>query len=171
MGRPFRSSAGFGKHMEYWVAGLMIKEGLDVYMSLVDDKGIDMVVRREDGMFVEVQVKARSEKVVIGDTALFAGIVHEERDNYYFVFYSERLDKFWIMTSEEFVKESVRNKMGRNKGKRSIWFNGKRRNKATGKYEEHCVEKIKKSAENESLKEDEYLGYLLDFWKRRKLKP
>ena len=144
MGRPFRSSAGFGRRMEYWVAGLMIKEGLDVYMPLVDDNGIDMVVRREDGTFVEVQVKARSENVVIGDAALFAGIAHEERDNYYFVFYSERLDKFWIMTSEEFVEESVRNKTGKNKGKRSIWFNGKRRNKKTGEYEEHCKPRFEK---------------------------
>lgn len=58
----------------YWVAGLMIKEGLDVYMPLVDDKGIDMVVRREDGTLMEVQVKARSKDVVIGDAALFSSI-------------------------------------------------------------------------------------------------
>ena len=144
MSRPFRSSAGFGKRMEYWVAGLMIKEGLDVYMPLVDDKGIDMVVRREDGTFVEVQVKARSKDVVIGDAALFAAIAHERRDNYYFVFYSERIDKFWIMTSEEFVEESVRNKTGKNKGKRSIWFNGRRMNKETGEYKEHCKPQFEK---------------------------
>lgn len=52
----------------------MIKEGLDVYMPLVDDKGIDMVVRREDGTLMEVQVKARSKDVVIGDAALFSSI-------------------------------------------------------------------------------------------------
>ena len=36
MGKPFRNLAGFGKHMEYWVTGLVIKEGLDVYMPLAD---------------------------------------------------------------------------------------------------------------------------------------
>ncbi len=130
--------------MEYWVAGLMIKEGLDVYMPLVDDKGIDIVVRREDGTFVEVQVKARSKNIIMGDAALFAAITHEQRDNYYFVFYSERLDMFWVMTSEEFIKESVQNKTGKNIGKRGIWFNGMRKNKETGKRKEYCKPQFEK---------------------------
>ena len=144
MGKPFRNLAGFGKRMEYWVAGLMIKEGLDVYMPLVDDKGIDIVVRREDGTFVEVQVKARSKNIIMGDAALFAAITHEQRDNYYFVFYSERLDMFWVMTSEEFIKESVQNKTGKNIGKRGIWFNGMRKNKETGKRKEYCKPQFEK---------------------------
>ena len=37
MSIPFRHSAGFGKRMEYYVVGLMLKEGLDVYMPLVDE--------------------------------------------------------------------------------------------------------------------------------------
>ena len=138
MGKPFRNSAGFGKRMEYWVAGLMIKEGLDVYMPLVDDMGIDIVVRREDGTFVEVQIKARSKDVIMSNAALFSAIRHEQRDNYYFVFYSERLDMFWIMTSEEFIKESVQTKTGKNIGKRGIWFNGTRKNKETGERKEYC---------------------------------
>ncbi len=44
----------------------------------------------------------------------------------------------WIMTSAEFIEEAAQNKNGKNKGKRSIWFNGKRKDKATGKYCEHC---------------------------------
>ncbi len=144
MGKPFRNLAGFGKRMEYWVAGLMIKEGLDVYMPLVDDMGIDIVVRREDGTFVEVQVKARSKNIIMGDAALFSAITHEQRDNYYFVFYSERLDMFWIMTSEEFIKESVQNKTGKNIGKRGIWFNGTRKSKATGERKEYCRPQFEK---------------------------
>ena len=144
IGKPFRNLAGFGKRMEYWVAGLMIKEGLDVYMPLVDDKGIDVVVRREDGTFVEVQVKARSKDVIMGDAALFSAIRHEQRDNYYFVFYSERLDMFWIMTSEEFIKESVQTKMGKNIGIQSIWFNGTRKSKDTGKRKEYCKPQFEK---------------------------
>ena len=33
-------------------------------MPLVDDKGIDIIVRRKDGTFIEVQVKARSKDVI-----------------------------------------------------------------------------------------------------------
>jgi len=35
------------------------------------------------------------------------------------------MDKMWILSSNEFVKEAVQNKTGKNAGKRSIWFNGK----------------------------------------------
>lgn len=144
MSTSFRHAAGFGKRMEYWVVGLMLKEGIDVYVPLVDDIGVDAVVRREDGSFVEVQIKARSRDVKMGDGALFAALTHELRSNYWFVFYSERMDTFWIMTSQEFIDESVQNKSGKNQGKRSIWFNGKRKDKATGEYTEHCHDRFKK---------------------------
>ncbi|KXI26706.1 hypothetical protein AX660_02720 [Paraglaciecola hydrolytica] len=144
MSISFRHSAGFGKRIEFWVAGLMLKEGIDVYMPLIDDNGIDAVVRRDDGTFVEVQIKARSKNVLMGDAALFAALTHELRENYYFVFYSERLETFWILTSAELIAEAVQNKTGKNVGKRSIWFNGKRKNKETGEYSEHCHERFKK---------------------------
>ncbi len=68
----------------------MLKERLDVYLPLVDDFGIDAVVRKPTGEFIEIQIKARSKEVAFGDAALFAAINHELRENYYFVFYSER---------------------------------------------------------------------------------
>ncbi len=122
----YRHSAGFGKRMEYWIIGKMLKEGLDVYVPLVDDIGIDAVIRKPDNTFIEIQIKARSKDVQFGDAALFAGITHEQRDNYYFVFHSERMDKMWIMSSIEFIRESNQNKSGKNAGKRSIWFNGRK---------------------------------------------
>lgn len=124
--------------MEYWIIGRMLKEGLDVYVPLVDDFGIDAVIRKRDNEFIEVQIKARSVNVKDGDGALFAAIVHPKvRENYFFVFYAERLDMMWIMSSEEFVREAVQNKTGNNVGKRSIWFNGSRKDKVTGRQIEH----------------------------------
>lgn len=122
----------------------MLREGLDVYMPLVDDDAIDAVIRRPDESFTTVQIKARSKKVVPGDAALFAAIPHELRDNYWFVFYSERMDKMWIMTSAEFVAEASQNRNGKNKGKRSIWFNGKRKLKDGTGYTEHCKPQFEK---------------------------
>ena len=119
-----RHSAGFGKRIEYYIVGLMLKQGLDVYLPLVDDDAIDAVVKRPDGSFVEVQIKARSKDVVFGDAALFAALTHEHRRGYWFVFYSERIDTMWILSSREFLKEAAQNKTGNNVGKRSIWFNG-----------------------------------------------
>ena len=69
----FRHSAGFGKRMEYKIVGDMLMEGLDCYMPLVDDHGVDCVIKREDGVFLEIQIKARSKDVTDGDAALFSG--------------------------------------------------------------------------------------------------
>lgn len=125
MSLSFRHTASFGKRIEHYIVGLMLKEGLDVYMPLVDDNAIDAVVKRPDGSFVEIQIKARSKDVAFGDAALFAALRHEYRSNYWFVFYAERIDTIWIMSSSEFLKESHQNKTGKNEGVRSIWFNGK----------------------------------------------
>ena len=45
MGIRYRHSAGFGKRIEYYIVGLMLKDGLDVYLPLVDDDAIDAVVK------------------------------------------------------------------------------------------------------------------------------
>lgn len=84
MGISFRHSAGFGKRMEYNLVGKMLMEGLDVYLPLVDDHGVDCVIKKEDGTFIEVQIKARSNKVTDGDAALFSAITHELTQNFYF---------------------------------------------------------------------------------------
>ena len=123
--KSFRHLAAFGKRIEYFVIGLMLKEGLDVFLPMVDDDAIDAVIKKPDGTFVEIQIKARSKHVLFGDAGLFGAITHEYRKNYWFVFYSERMDTIWIMSSKELIKEAVQNKSGKNEGKRSIWFNGK----------------------------------------------
>lgn len=146
MGVTFRHSAGFGKRMEYNIVGKMLMEGLDCYMPLVDDHGVDCVVKKQDGTFIEIQIKARSKEVSDGDAALFAAITHESTPNFFFIFYSERLDKMWILSSEEFLKECVTNKSGKNAGKHSIWFNGKKKNPETNQKEEYAYEKFEKYA-------------------------
>ena len=127
MSFSFRHSAGFGKRVEYNLIGKMLMEGLDVYVPLVDDHGVDCVIKKEDGTFIEVQIKARSNEVKFGDGALFSAITHEPSEG-----------AMWIMSSEEFLQECVTNKSGINEGKRSIWFNGKRTNKKSGEREEYC---------------------------------
>ncbi|SFS49892.1 hypothetical protein SAMN02910357_01095 [Succinivibrio dextrinosolvens] len=141
MGMSFRHTAGFGKRMEFLLVSKMLMEGLDVYLPLVDDHGVDCVIKNSDGTFIEVQIKARSDDVKEGDGALFSAITHEPSKNFYFVFYSKRLEMMWIMSSEEFLKECVTNKTGKNAGKHSIWFNGMRTNSQTGKKEEYCKER------------------------------
>jgi hypothetical protein len=52
----------------------MLREGLDVYVPLVEDFGIDAVIRKHDNTFIEVQIKGRSKTVIECDAALFAAI-------------------------------------------------------------------------------------------------
>ena len=144
MGYSFRSSAGFGKRIEYKLIGDMLMEGLDCYLPLVDDHGVDCVIKKEDGTFIEIQIKARPKNVADGDAALFAAIDHQYQPNYYFVFFSERLNTMWIMSSEEFLAECVTNKTGKNAGRHTIWFNGNKTNKSTGIKEEYCYPKFEK---------------------------
>ena len=152
MGISFRNSAAFGKRIEYYIVGLMLKQGLDVYMPLVDDDAIDAVVKKPNGSYVEVQIKARSKTVSFGDAALFAALTHEYRPNYWFVFYSERMDKIWILSSKEFVAESNQNKNGKNKGKRSIWFNGRNTKQNTEhvkpRFEKYLADDFKRIVED-----------------------
>lgn len=139
MGHPFRHTAGFGKRIEYWIIGRMLKEGIDVYVPLVDDDAIDAVIRRSAGSFITVQIKARSKSVAKGNAGLFSVKSHKRRrEDYWFVFYSERMDMMWIMSSEEFIKESRKTKSGKWKGLRSIQFNGRKTEKKSGKVTEHC---------------------------------
>ncbi len=140
----YRHSAGFGKRMEFYIIGKMLKEGLDCYIPLVDDFGIDVVVRRSNGSFIEVQIKARSNNVKEGDSALFAAMTHEYRNNYYFIFYSERINATWIMSSDEFLSEYVTNKSGNNEGKRSIWLNERKKDKSTGVVMEYPLPRFDK---------------------------
>jgi hypothetical protein len=115
--KSFRHSAGFGKQIEYWIIGRMLKEGLDVYVPLVDDHAVDAIVKRRDWTIAQIQIKARSSACAETDAGLFAAIPHsEERSDYWFVFYSERMDKIWILTSAEFLSESIVNKTGKNVG-------------------------------------------------------
>jgi len=45
MANSFRHNAEFGKRIEYYIIGLMLKEDIDCYVPLVDDDGIDVVQR------------------------------------------------------------------------------------------------------------------------------
>ena len=144
MAVSFRHSAGFGKRIEYWIVGRMLKEGMDVYIPLVDDHAVDAIVRRKDGTIALVQIKARSKTVASGDAALFVAIPHEHREDDWFVFYSERLDTTLLMTSEEFIKESTQNKNGKNVGLRAVWFNGKKTDKTTGEKVEYIKDRYQK---------------------------
>ena len=58
----YRDTASFGKRQEYVVVAELLKRGFDVYMTLVDDQGIDCIVRLAKNNYLDIQIKARSNK-------------------------------------------------------------------------------------------------------------
>lgn len=66
----YRDTASFGRRQEYSVIAELLKRNFDVYMTLVDDQGIDCVIRLDDKRYVDVQIKARSKGVDIGTILL-----------------------------------------------------------------------------------------------------
>ncbi len=139
-----RKILGFGKQIEYEVMGVLLKKGLQVYAPLIDNDAIDLIIKKSNGTFIEIQIKARSKAVAMGAGARFSMITHKKRKNYFFVFYSEKLDVFWIMSSEEFIKNSTQNKTGKYIGTRNINLAGKQTDKKTGKRNEYVYERFEK---------------------------
>jgi predicted AAA+ superfamily ATPase len=96
IGLSFRDSASFGKRQEFIVISELLRRGYDVYQTLVDDQQIDCIVRKgkQNPVYVDIQIKARSNRCSPKDAARFAGMVVESpRPNYFFIFHSEQLKK------------------------------------------------------------------------------
>jgi hypothetical protein len=122
--RRFRDRAGFGKRQEFRAIAELLKLGFDVYLPLVDDQGIDCVVRREQGdklYYWDIQIKARSTEIKAANAGLFAALtIPKPRENYIFIFYAEQVDTCWVIPSLELVKLAFQNKGGKNARKYSI---------------------------------------------------
>jgi hypothetical protein len=124
-----RNTASFGKRQEYIAVAQLLQRGFDVYMTLVDDQQIDCVVRQEKDArlrYLDVQIKARSKEAKHPGT-FAALVIRKPRPGYWFIFHSEAINTYWIMTAEEVVANSTVNKggkdgAGKNKGKRTIVF-------------------------------------------------
>lgn len=144
MDNSSRNTADFGKGMECIILGKMLLEGLDVYIPLVDDNGVDCVIKKANGTFIEVQIKARSRDIAAREAALFSRIEHDQRKDFFFVFYSEQLDSTWILSSKEFLGECSTNLNGKHAGKRIINFGGVKTDRKTRTKQPHRLTKYDK---------------------------
>jgi hypothetical protein len=122
----YRSSASFGKRQEFVAIAELLRRNFDVYMTLVDDRQIDCIIRQEkEGKlrYLDVQIKARSKDCNPSNAGRFAAMeIREPRENFYFIFYSEQANTHWVIPSLKLTEEANRNKTGKNKGKYSINF-------------------------------------------------
>ncbi len=122
-----RSTASFGKRQEYIAVAKLLHLNFDVYMTLVDDQQIDCIIRLENNgkpRYLDVQIKARSKDAKYG--AYFAALtVRKPRRNFWYIFYSEVINTYWVIPSMDVIRLSSVNKGGpdlnsKNKGKLAI---------------------------------------------------
>ncbi len=116
--RGYRDSASFGKRQEYVVVAELLRHNFDVYMTLVDDQGIDCIIRLDHNRYLDIQIKARSKTAQQWN--FFAAMTIEPQDNYFFIFYLEANDTMWVIPSNDVVRYSIMNKSGTNAGKFSL---------------------------------------------------
>ena len=121
----YRHRASFGKRQEYIAIAELLRHDYDVYMTLVDDQQIDCVIRRGDHDYVDLQIKARSNDCQPTDAGRFAAMeIPNPREKYFFLFYCEQIDTYWIFPSTKLVELASQNKKGKNVGKYHINLTG-----------------------------------------------
>ncbi|MGG1552266.1 hypothetical protein [Paenibacillus ferrarius] len=109
----FRDSASYGKRQEYIAVAELLKRNFDVYMTLVDDQGIDCVIRINHTRYLDVQIKARSKKAIPKDWAYYPRLqVPEGRNNHFFILYSEGANSYWTFPSSDIIR--LANEQGTN---------------------------------------------------------
>ena len=106
-----------GQSAEYKIASMLLADGREIYLPVVEDHGVDMLVVSESNAnsYQELQIKS------ISKGGLFAAIsCPNPRENYWFVFYIKDIDTIWLINSMDFVKIASQNKQGKNIGKYSL---------------------------------------------------
>lgn len=114
----YRDTASFGKRQEFVVIAELLKREFDVYLTLVDDQGIDCVVRLNENKYLDIQIKARSKSAKHGHT--FAAMTFTPRSNLFFIFYTEKDNTFWTIPSKDLAGICNQNRSGKNAGKRTF---------------------------------------------------
>lgn len=123
MKKSFRHSASFGKRQEFGAVAELLRRGYDVYLTLVDDQGIDCIIRQGPNKYFDVQIKARSRDCNPRNAGHFPQIeISDPRRSYIFIFYSEPINTYWIIPSSQMVMSGFCNslKSGPNKGRYRI---------------------------------------------------
>lgn len=94
-----------GKLGELYVFGKLIEKGAMPFTPIADIHGIDAVVRKKDGTYVEIQVKATWEK----QAGYFNVRNLVERDSLFIVGLIMGIEppEAWILPSKEFIKHAT----------------------------------------------------------------
>lgn len=94
------------------VLSMLLDEGRDTYLPVVDDRGVDIIVRTKDFQsgdgskpehyeFQEIQVKS------VSTGRVFPALkCPKPLPNYWFFFYIKDIDRKWLVNSQDLVRLS-----------------------------------------------------------------
>lgn len=107
-----------GAFTEHYITSLLLKEERELYLPVVDDHGVDILVKSRKiskDPYQEIQVKSKDL-----DGQFSAISFKKTKANYWFVFYVKQQNIIWLINSLILKKIATPNKKGKNKGKYSI---------------------------------------------------
>jgi hypothetical protein len=147
MSRPFRGTASFGKRREFAAIARLLEEGFDVYQPLIDDQQIDCIIRLEsDGKpyYRDIQIKARSGSAGKESHGHWSSVKIRPRPNYFFIFYSEPLETYWVIPSTVLAKKARQVPSRQGTDLYEVTLEHRRKDKASDEHPDRKPEKFKK---------------------------
>lgn len=121
-----------GKYGEYSVILRLLKEGLNIYPTLVDDIGVDLIIKNKYEKYIEIQIKSvweeRNKQWFQIQTKTDENLI---RDNF-FIIGIDKEQNSWIFPSNIFFNEKYCNKSPKNKKSNRYTFDLKLNQKHRG---------------------------------------
>jgi hypothetical protein len=109
------SNLSVGKRQEFVVIAELLRHGYDVYSTLVDERGIDYVVRyvNEDSrpVYLDVQIKGLSAQDKQPRHFKLGKVREHDRGNLFFILYCEKDEVYWIIPAADLEQIGGKYKM------------------------------------------------------------
>jgi hypothetical protein len=114
----YRNTASFGKRQEFIAISELLKRGFDVYLTLVDDQGIDCVIKINENLYLDIQIKTRSK--IAKNSNHFGPYDINPWENYFYILYMEETNNYFVLPTYILIDIFRDNKSGKNIGKFSL---------------------------------------------------
>jgi len=102
--RSLKTSQQKGKQAEFLVFGELIRRGADLYLPVID-KGIDAIIRKEDGSYLQIQVKSTEASEQAGWFNVWDLELYKGRNLFIVcVEMSKEPPEIWVLPSEVFME-------------------------------------------------------------------
>ncbi len=105
------STVQLGKAGEFRVMSELLKRGADVYIPAADTRGVDAIVRKKDGSFLDVQIKTHSTDYMANWFDVY-DVDQHETDRFVIIGVNMLVEPpdSWIFPADVFIEYGTRSK-------------------------------------------------------------